>query len=77
MRDKNTKWYTSLLSKQTDLTYPHTVYIIRKLEDAGLVTTKKKGRTRYVELTERGEEVAIALENAYRQLKRIEEENSG
>ena len=76
LRDKNTKWYLSLLAKKVDVTYPHAVIIAKKLEEAGLIRTKKEGRTRYVELTDKGEEVAIALENAYRQLTRIDKQSS-
>ncbi len=71
LRNKNKKWYTSLLAKKADITYPHAIQLVKKLEERGLVKTYKEGRTRYVELTELGEEVALALENAYRQLKRL------
>ena len=71
LREKK-KWYVSLLAKVADMTYPHAIYLIRKLEEGGLVRTYREGRTRYVELTPLGEEVSIALENAYRQLSRIE-----
>ena len=74
LRDKNKKWYLSLLAKEADVTYPHAVQIAKKLEKAGLIRTVKEGRTRYIELTERGEEVAVALENAYRQLLRLDQE---
>jgi len=73
LRDRNKKWYTSLLAKMADVTYPHAVQLVKKLEEKGLVKTYKEGRTRYVELTDLGEEVAIALENAYRQLSRLSE----
>ena len=72
LRDKNRKWYVSSLAKEADVTYPHAVQIVRKLEHAGLIRTVKEGRTRYVELTDLGEEVAVALESAYRQLSRID-----
>ncbi len=76
LREKNRRWYVSLLAKEADVTYPHAVHIVRKLEEAGLIRTVKEGRTRYVELTDLGEEVAIALENAYRQLIRISSERN-
>ena len=72
LRDRNTKWYLSLLAKRVDITYPHAVQIAKKLEEAGLIKTRKEGRTRYIELTDMGEEVAVALENAYRQLARLD-----
>ena len=71
LRDKNKKWYVSLLAKEADVTYPHAIQIVKKLEEHGLVRTVKEGRTRYIELTDLGEEVAVTLENAYRQLSRL------
>jgi len=34
----------------------HTVKIISKLEDKGLIKSKKKGRKKFLELTDKGEE---------------------
>lgn len=61
-------YHISDLAKKTDVTYLHARDVVNMLEEAGLVKTEKKGRKRLVSLTERGEEVAIALEAAYRQL---------
>ena len=71
LREKK-KWYVSLLAKEADVTYPHAIQIIKKLEQAGLVKTAKDGRNRYVELTDKGREVAIALEAAYHQLSKLQ-----
>ncbi len=72
LREKK-EWYISLLAKEVDTTYPHMVYIVNVLESSGLVKTVKRGRKKLLQLTPLGEEVAIALENVYITLKRIEE----
>ena len=58
------------LAKQSDTTYLHIWKLINLLEATGLVTTTKNGRARTASLTERGEEVALTLEAAYRQLSK-------
>jgi len=50
--------YCSVVSKRIDTTYAHTVKIISKLEDKGLIKSKKKGRKKFLELTDKGEEYA-------------------
>lgn len=50
--------YGSLISKKIDTTYPHTVKIIAKLEELGLVNSEKKGRKKIITLTDRGREFA-------------------
>ncbi len=58
----------SEIAKKADVTYLHAREVINLLEEAGLVSSEKKGRARLVSLTERGQEVAVTLEAAYRQL---------
>ncbi len=72
LRDKTKRWYVSALAKQVDTTYPYMVALIKKLEQFGVVRTVKQGRTRYVELTEVGEELAHDLEGLYRHMQQIE-----
>lgn len=50
--------YCSVVSKRIDTTYAHTVKIISKLEDKGLIKSKKKGRKKFLELTDKGQEYA-------------------
>ena len=76
LRDRKTRWYVSLLAKRADITYPHAAQLIPRLEEKEIVRTVREGRTRYVELTPLGEEIAVSLENVYRQLKRIEGNSS-
>lgn len=49
---------SSQLAKEVDTTYAHLTKVIVKMEDEGLVTRKQQGRSKYIELTEQGEEVA-------------------
>lgn len=58
IRRQRDKVYCSVVSKRIDTTYAHTVKIISKLEDKGLIESKKKGRKKFLELTERGKDFA-------------------
>jgi predicted transcriptional regulator len=70
LRDRSKAWYVSKLAKEVDTTYPHMVKLISRMESLGVVRTRKEGRTRYVELTEKGEELAHDLEGIYRHISR-------
>lgn len=61
LNDPNTESYASAISKKTDCTYSHTVRIIQKMEDLGLVDSNMKGRKKELELTDRGRELAVSL----------------
>ena len=54
--------YGSLLAKEIDCTYSHTVKILQTLEELGLVIFEKKGRIKIIQLTKKGKEVADAIE---------------
>lgn len=64
LNNPGTDNYASAISKKTDCTYSHTVRIIQKLEDAGLVESNMKGRKKEIELTEKGLKLAKALSEA-------------
>ncbi|QKQ98738.1 winged helix DNA-binding protein [Candidatus Nanohaloarchaea archaeon] len=61
LADPSAENYASALSSNIDCTYSHAVRIIQKLEEIGLIETRKKGRKKYIELTSRGQDVAHAL----------------
>ena len=61
--------YTSLLAKYADCTYSHATFIIDKLVEQGVLQYEKKGRIKYVTLTEKGEEIVFLLEQLYRKIK--------
>jgi DNA-binding MarR family transcriptional regulator len=50
--------YISLLSKETDCTYSHTVKLLESFRRLGLVEFEKLGRVKYIQLTKEGEELA-------------------
>ncbi len=70
LRDRSRVWYVSKLAKEVDTTYPHMVKLISRLESLGIVRTRKEGRTRYVELTDAGEELAHDLEGIFRHISK-------
>ncbi len=60
--------YSSALASEMDVTYSHTVKVLQKMKEFGLVEFDKKGRKKKVSLTEDGEEVAARLDDFYRTL---------
>lgn len=59
---KNNKLrYASVLAKEVDCTYSHTVKIIQMMNDNGIVEFDKKGRLKSIKLTPLGEEIAANL----------------
>ena len=55
------KTYASVISKEIDSTFAHTTRILSKMEHSGLIRFTFEGRIKFVELTEYGTEVEIAL----------------
>ncbi len=50
--------YASVLSKEADCTYSHTVKILDQFKEHGLIEFNKEGRKKLIELTDEGEELA-------------------
>jgi len=50
--------YGSILAKEVDCTYSHTVKILQEMEKAGLVGFEKQGRIKVIQLTDTGNKVA-------------------
>ncbi|WP_440956025.1 MarR family transcriptional regulator [Methanosarcina sp. Mfa9] len=55
------KTYASVISKEIDSTFAHTTRILTKMEQCGLIRFTFEGRIKFVELTEYGKDVEIAL----------------
>jgi len=70
---RNGPKYATVLSKNIDVTYSHTVKLLDLFNDLGLVEFEKKGRIKMVKLTRVGEEVAKALDNALVKISQIKE----
>ena len=58
--------YGSILAKEIDCTYSHAVKILQTLEESRLVVFEKKGRIKIVQLTNKGRQVADAIEELQR-----------
>jgi DNA-binding MarR family transcriptional regulator len=55
--------YASIIAKEIDSTYAHTLNVLFSLKERGLVVFEKKGRIKHVKITELGKKVADILEN--------------
>jgi len=58
--------YASLLAKEVDCTYSHTVRILQILEENELIAFVKRGRIKIIELTKLGEKISIIMEDLVR-----------
>ena len=54
----NKEKYFSIIAKEVDCTYSHTVRTIQDLERKGLLTLNKRGRKNIIELTKLGKDLA-------------------
>ena len=63
--------YISMLSKETDCTYSHTVKLLDNFKQLGLVSFDNMGRVKYIKLTADGDELAGYFENVLRKLSKI------
>lgn len=54
--------YASSLAKVVDCTYSHIVKILNEMQKAGLVTFRKQGRLKVLKLTDKGKDVAEAID---------------
>lgn len=63
---KGARKYASIIAKEVDCTYSHTVRILQNMKKIGLVEFEKKGRIKNVGLTKLGEDIAGAIENLMR-----------
>lgn len=63
--------YATIISKEVDCTYSHTVKLLSLFEKNGLVTFEKKGRIKIIELTEDGQDLAQAVEGVLRKLSKV------
>ncbi len=62
LKNHNSEIYASVLAKQIDCTYSHVVKILQEMEKSGLVSFKKQGRLKLLELTKKGRDIAVNLE---------------
>jgi len=65
--------YATQVSKGVDCTYSHTIKVLDRFRELGLVEFKKRGRIKLILLTENGEEIAHDFEGI---IKKFERENN-
>ncbi|MFB6089254.1 MAG: winged helix DNA-binding protein [Candidatus Aenigmatarchaeota archaeon] len=68
--------YATEVSKGVDCTYSHTIKVLNKFEELGLVEFEKKGRIKLIKLTADGEDISHDLEGLMRKFKRFSEGGS-
>lgn len=54
IRKSNKEIYASIISREIDTTYAHTVKIMARLEEQDLVKSEKQGRKKILTLTDKG-----------------------
>ena len=64
--------YASILAKEVDCTYSHTVRILNTMKDSGLIEFDRKGRLKTIKLTSSGKEIALYLSKVMRLFKKAE-----
>ena len=64
--------YTSILSKEADCTYSHTIKILNMLNSMGLVNFEKTGRIKKVTLSDEGWDIAHNLEAILKKFIQVE-----
>jgi len=65
--------YATIIAKEVDCTYSHTVKLLDLFKILGLVDFEKKGRIKIVKLTEVGEDLARAMDSVLVKLGRMKE----
>lgn len=63
--------YATIIAKETDCTYSHTVKLLDLFKEYGLVNFEKKGRIKIVKLTELGEDISKSMESILLKLSKI------
>ncbi|MFH1630667.1 MAG: hypothetical protein ABIA21_00380 [Candidatus Aenigmatarchaeota archaeon] len=63
--------YVSILSKETDCTYSHTIKLLEEFRNLGLAEFDKAGRVKFIKLTQDGEEMANYFEAVLRKFSKL------
>jgi|SRR3989338_2359363 len=63
--------YVSVLAKETDCTYSHTVKLLDMFQELGIVEFEKHGRIKFVKLTEDGTALAGDFESVLRKFAKL------
>lgn len=73
LRNFNKPRYASLLAKEVDCTYSHTVRILQILEENDLIEFTKRGRIKIINLTNTGERISKIMEDLVRTFNKAED----
>lgn len=68
--------YATILSKEVDCTYSHTVKLLDQFKAFGLVDFEKKGRIKIIKLTDDGEDLAHSVEGSLMKLSKLKEKTA-
>ena len=71
LKSRRTENYAREISGKIDSTYAHTVKILGRFEDLGLVVSRKKGRKKMLELTDSGEDLAEKAQEFVAELEEV------
>ena len=63
--------YISVLAKETDCSYSHTVKLLDVFNELGLLEFSKEGRIKYVKLTQDGQDLATDFESVLRKFSKL------
>ena len=74
--NKDAPVYATILSKEADCTYSHTIKILNLFMSLGIVRFEKKGRIKTVTLTEDGWDIANKLDLMIKKLSALEEKKA-
>ena len=72
LKKGNKAKYASILAREADCTYSHTVKILNLLKDYNLIEFEKKGRKKLIKLTPSGDKLAEHMENILRLLEKLQ-----
>jgi len=73
LKDTSKEWYASNLALASGATYVHTTKLLKEFKKLSLVAFEQKGRTKRVKLTEKGMQMAAALNEMMAKLEEKEE----
>lgn len=65
LKDKTKDWSINELAKHTGSTYVHVCNFIMECELKGVVESQKHGKDKMIKLTQKGELLALHIENIY------------
>lgn len=62
LKDESQQWYPSKLARESRSSYVHTVNLLAHLKKDGFAVSEKKGKQNIFRLTEKGMQIAVALD---------------